>query len=43
LLLKLASVIRYYGGSQPRKATTTAVKFHKTKEKPINQNEKEAG
>lgn len=43
LVLKISSVIRYSGGSQPRKATTTAVKFHKTKEKPINQNEDEAG
>lgn len=39
----MSSVIRYYGGSQPQKPTTSTVKFHKTKEKPINQNEVEAG
>ena len=43
LLLKISSVIRYSGGSQPRKATTSAVKSHKIKEKPINQKKEEAG
>lgn len=40
---KISYVIRYYRGSQPRKATTSAIKFRKTKKKAINQNKEEAG
>ena len=43
LILKIPYVIRYCGGSQPQKATTSSVKFPKTKEKAINLNEEEAG